>query len=301
MHLVARRHRRETSRVTTPRRPSLLVVGHVAEDHISGERRLGGAAAFAARAACALGVRTALLTAAPADFRLLRPLLDDPRLRLVRAEADAPTTFELDYSGPARRIRLLRRAPDLRPEDVPADLCGAPLAYVAPVCGEVGRAVLARLRAGLVVVGAQGWLRALAPGGEVVPALTPEAEDPPPGLDAVVFSELDHPDAEAVAAHFATRTPLVALTRGSRGATLLVGGRRLQVPAEPVAEVDPTGAGDVFGVVLGLGLLRGDAPLVAARHAARAAATVVEGPGLGRLHALRGAPGWPELAGAAGA
>jgi len=263
--------------------PDLLVIGHVAKDHIGGEVRLGGAAAFAARAASALGLSTTLVTAAPPNFALLRPLAADPAIRIVRADAAEPTTFELDYSGPMRRVRQLARAPELRPSDVPDDARHAPLAYAAPVCAEVGRRVLARLRAGVVVVGAQGWLRTTGENGDVVPTLAPEAEDPPPGLDAVVFSELDHPEAEAVAERFATRVGLVALTRGAGGATLLTGGRRIEVPAEPATEVDPTGAGDVFGLVLGLGIVRGLTPVAAARKAAQAAARVVEGPGVGRL------------------
>jgi sugar/nucleoside kinase (ribokinase family) len=54
--------------------------------------------------------------------------------------------------------------------------------------------------------------------------------------------------------------------------------------------VDPTGAGDVFGLVLALSLAGGAAPTEAATLAAGAAARVVEGPGLGRLGEWEAAP-----------
>ncbi len=270
----------------------LLIAGHVARDHIGTDTRLGGAAAFSARAAAALGVPTAVVTAAPEGFDLLAPLADDPLVRLVRLDAAQPTTFDLDYSGPVRRVRLLARAPDLRAEDVPEELREVPLAYLGPICGECGRSFLAGLGAERVIVGAQGWLRRFSDEGLVVPALAPAAEDPPPGLDVVVFSELDHPAAEAVALRFAARAPLVALTRGARGATLYVDGAPHEVPAVPAHEVDPTGAGDVFGLVLGLATHVGCPPLEAAHLAAAAAARVVEGPGLGRLPELAADPAW---------
>src|SRR4051794_28826758 len=58
--------------------PELLVLGHVTCDNLVGgtTSRLGGAAAFAARAAAHLGVRTAVVTAAPKTFTLLAPLRD---------------------------------------------------------------------------------------------------------------------------------------------------------------------------------------------------------------------------------
>ena len=74
-----------------------------------------------------------------------------------------------------------------------------------------------------------------------------------------------------------------AITRGARGATLIRGTESVDVPAAPAREVDPTGAGDVFGVVLTLELAYGKPLAAAGRAAAAAAARVVEGPGLGTL------------------
>jgi sugar/nucleoside kinase (ribokinase family) len=112
-----------------------------------------------------------------------------------------------------------------------------------------------------------------------------EALHLPKGIAAVVFSELDHPDAENIARRLARHTHAVALTRGARGVTLFCAGEIIHVAAEPASEVDPTGAGDAFGIVFGLALSRGETLLDSARVACRLAARVVEGPVLGTLPA----------------
>lgn len=262
--------------------PHLLVLGHVTCDEIDHGTRLGGAASYAALAAARLGVDTALVTVAPPDDPLLAPLRTTPHLSLHCIPSDVITTFALTYTGAHRRLWLRGRARSLRIDDIPPRWRDAAVTYVGPVAGECDRALLHALGARFVAAGLQGWLRRAGDGGEIVPALAPEATTPP-RLDAAIVSELDHPDTAAIAARFAAAGARVAVTRGARGATILDGDTRLDIPAAPAVEVDPTGAGDVFGVVLAVELQRGAPPRDAAVAAAAAAARVVEGPGLGRL------------------
>src|SRR5688500_14607016 len=98
--------------------PDLLVLGHVTRDEIGGQVRPGGAAAFAARAAAALGLRTALVTAAPPHDPLLGELRALDGVSLHVRPSPAITTFALDYSGPTRRLRLLAVAPPLTAGDL---------------------------------------------------------------------------------------------------------------------------------------------------------------------------------------
>jgi 1D-myo-inositol 3-kinase len=262
--------------------PALLVVGHVTRDEIAGELRLGGAVSYAAQAAVRLSVDTALVTVAPPDDPLLEPLRRLPGLRLHCVASDVMTTFALAYSGTRRTLVLRRRAAPLAPADIPDAWRRAPIAYVGPVTGECDRALVSSLGAAFIGAGLQGWLRRAGPDGEIEPALLPEALDPPRVRLAVV-SEEDHPDIDAVAARFAAAGAIVAITRGARGATLIAPSGLLEIPAAPAQEIDPTGAGDVFGVVLTLRLAAGASPADAGRAGAAAAARVVEGPGLGRL------------------
>jgi 1D-myo-inositol 3-kinase len=250
---------------TPPRlAPRLLVLGHVTRDEAGGKTRLGGAASYAAQAAARLGVETALVTVAPAGDPLLAPLRSERRIALHCADSDVMTTFALDYVGARRTLALRRRARSLAPDDVPAALHGAPVAYVGPR---------------FVGAGLQGWLRRARPDGEIEPALSPEARHPPP-IQVAVVSEQDHPDVDRIAARFVAAGPgiIVAITRGARGATLLTRSGTIDIPAAPAREVDPTGAGDVFGVVLTLHLAAGALPAHAAAAAAQAAAHLVEAP-----------------------
>lgn len=266
-------------------RPELLVVGHVTRDYIRGETRLGGAASFSARVAATLGIETALVTAAPADFSLMAPLRTLPRLSIHVVPSPEVTTFELDYSGPRRRVILRSVARPIQTGDVPSEWRDIPVAYVAPVAGECDRALVEGLRSRLICVGLQGWLRKPGADGAVEPTVAPEAAEPPRGLRVAVFSEEDHPEAEFLARQLASRGLTVALTRGRRGSTVSEGTQQWDIPAAPANEVDPTGAGDVFGIALTLALARGASAQDAARAAAAIAARVVEGPELGRLTA----------------
>jgi sugar/nucleoside kinase (ribokinase family) len=254
----------------------------VTRDEIQGGARLGGAASFAARAAARLGVEVGMVTVAPPHDPLLDELRGVDGLRLACASDDAITTFAHTYSGTRRTLTQRGRARSLAIADIPPDWLDAPVAYVGPVAAECERALIAALRARFVGAGLQGWLRRTGGDGTVIPAVLPEAQRPPP-LGAAVVSELDHPEVDAIVARFAAAGATVAITRGARGATILAAGTRFDIPAAPAREVDPTGAGDVFGVVLTLRLAAGDRPRAAAEPAAAAAARVVEGPGLGRL------------------
>lgn len=269
--------------------PDVLIAGHVTRDVFGKRTLLGGAAAFAAQAASCLGLKACVVTAAPRPFSLLEPLEADPSIRLIRVPSPQETTFHLTYTEQGRALRVSTRASSLALQHVPMAMRRAPLAFVAPVIGECDRAFVEGLAGKIVLAGIQGWLRKLGPHGEVLPALSPLIEQPPKNLNAVVFSELDHPEADALAQHLAHCGVLTALTRGREGVSLFLPDR-IDVPAAQANEVDPTGAGDVFGLVFGMGLANDLSPIQAAQQATVAAARVVEGPGLGNLSAyLHGA------------
>jgi sugar/nucleoside kinase (ribokinase family) len=261
----------------------LVVCGHVTTDLIAGERRLGGAATFAALAAAHLGVPTSLLTSAPDDFALLRPVREARGLECSIVPSAEATTFELGYSPAGRCLRLLERATTLSPSHVPPSFVGADAAYVAPVFDECGPELVRALGARTVCVGLQGWLRSAGENGVVRPTLPGDLEARLAGAGICVYSVEDLPGAEGLAARMAGAGKLVALTRAEHGATLYSAAGREDIPAAPAREVDPTGAGDVFGAVLTVGLAHGLSPRTAGIRAAEAAAWVVEGPGLGRL------------------
>lgn len=263
-------------------RMQLLVVGHVTCDIFENHQQLGGAGAYAARTAAAFSYRTFLVTASP-DSPLLKPLQDDINITIHHKKCSEFTTFSLNNGGTQRILSLISRAPDLTPEDIPEAARNIPLAYIGPVIGECGREIIESLNSEYIVVGAQGWLRSVDKQGIVVPHMLPEAEMPP-NIQVIVFSERDFPDAEATADHFARSVKIVALTRGAKGVTLLSEGKKIDLPAvKTQKEVDPTGAGDAFGVIFGCELYNGKDIVDSAYSAMWAAARVVEGRGMGNL------------------
>jgi len=273
-------------------RIELLVLGHVTRDEVGADVRWGGAAAYSALAAARLGVATGLVTAAPPDSPLLEELRAEPRLVLHLVPSPVFTSFVVDYSGPERTLWLRDRAPDLRLQDIPPAFARARTVYIGPVAGECSSELVracAQRGAAFVGLGLQGWLRAFEPASEsdpsrrrVAPGLDASILEVP-GVGAVAVSELDHPAVTAHAARLADRGATVAVTHGARGASLFHAHARVDIPAAPADERDPTGAGDVFGVVFTLRLADGASVREAGLAAAEAAARVVEGPGLGTL------------------
>ena len=75
------------------------------------------------------------------------------------------------------------------------------------------------------------------------------------------------------------RVPVGVITRGSRGATLFVNGEPYHVEPDTAAEVDPTGAGDVFATALLIEYEREGNHWDAAAAAVCVAAMSVEAPG----------------------
>jgi sugar/nucleoside kinase (ribokinase family) len=61
--------------------------------------------------------------------------------------------------------------------------------------------------------------------------------------------------------------PEVVVTQGSRGSTLYTRGERHSIAIDPVPDVDPTGAGDVFAVGYMAARSGGAEPLEAAQRA----------------------------------
>jgi 1D-myo-inositol 3-kinase len=93
---------------------------------------------------------------------------------------------------------------------------------------------------------AQGWLREIDEDGDVSAREWAGANRELLGVHVVFLSEQDLPDAETAARVLLGHVPMVALTRGWRGLTLLTRDGEQTIPSLPRTEEDPTGAGDVF-------------------------------------------------------
>jgi len=109
----------------------------------------------------------------------------------------------------------------------------------------------------LVAAAPQGWLRRWDAQGAVSPGPLDVALQLLPDIRVLILSRDDllapnvgpeqKEQANATIAVWATQVPLIAVTRGSDGADLYVGGAPAEsFPGVTAREIDPTGAGDVF-------------------------------------------------------
>jgi sugar/nucleoside kinase (ribokinase family) len=266
--------------------PEFLAVGHVTRDLFpDGSCRPGGTALYAAATASRLGVRAALLTAGRGPDAVRGATTDVGSSETLSAidwvvlPADIDTTFENRDERGVRQQWLHAVAPRITRRDVPARLRSCRMVHLGPVADELDLDLLAAFQGAKIVATPQGWMRAWE---QPLPApVAARAFSPPPvllaRLTALVLSIEDVSRDEAAVAAYAAACPIVVVTRGAAGATLFVGGRPSSVPAFPAAELDATGAGDVFAAAFLVGLDETGDPVASATSAARIAAASVEG------------------------
>jgi len=236
--------------------PTFLTIGHITHDvHDDGSFSLGGTVTFAAVTAYRLGLAAAIV--ARADEQLIGELPARlPGIRLAARVSPQTTTFANRYHDGTRTQYLHARAESILPGDVPAAWRNAPIVLLGPLAQEIPLEV-ARLfprRSGaLIAATPQGWLRRWDAAGRVWPTPWAEADALLPLLDALILSYDDlqpfangSRDAEAILSQLSTRVPILVATDGRYGAALFQHGQREHFAAYPAAEIDPTGAGDVF-------------------------------------------------------
>jgi len=257
--------------------PDFVVVGHVTLDRFGDTIQPGGAAFYAAVAAHRIGLSVGILTSHADDFPIE---LIPSQIEVVSVPADATTTFEYATGGNRRTMRVTAAARPLGEADLPEDWRAAPLVLLAPVVDEVDPSgLLTAFTNPTVAAAAQGWLRALGPGGAVEPAPWTPSELLLDRLQAIFLSVEDIGDRVPTAVDWFQRIPLGVLTAGAAGALLYVNGERYEVRPRRTGEVDPTGAGDVFAATFAIRYHFGDDPWEAAAAASCAASLSVEAEG----------------------
>ena len=269
-------------------RPRLLVVGHLTEDLTPEGPRLGGAAAFAGLLARRFRAPTTILTAVDAAFPYLEALTG---IRVDRVHSPDRTRFQNRYRADGSREQtILGRAATIPESEIHRAVAGLPpgsAVLYAPVADELGGSgALPRPggRGALAGAAPQGLIRRWDDAGRVSVHWTARALARLAGLDFLSLSETELPEGVGLS------VPLVAATRGRRGAVLRRPGvPATEIPAVPGAEVDPTGAGDVFAAALCIGLWESVPAESAARLAAAAAAISIESPGTEGIPTLEGA------------
>jgi sugar/nucleoside kinase (ribokinase family) len=256
--------------------PEFVAIGHVTLDRFGDEVRPGGAALYAAITADRLGLSAGILTSHADDFPLE---LVPPRIEVVSVPALATTVFEHAHARGDRVLRVTSVADALGEADVPEDWRAAGLVLLAPVMNELDARVASVFGDASVAAEAQGWLRGLGQDGAVRTVRWDAAAQALRSFQAIFLSAADVRGQEQAMTEWVQRVPIAVVTAGRRGALLYVNGDRYEVRPRRAAEVDPTGAGDVFAATFLTRYRRDGDPWEAAEAATCAASLSVEGVG----------------------
>jgi sugar/nucleoside kinase (ribokinase family) len=279
----------EPAAVTRPgARLTVGLVGNLAVDRIAGGApRVGGAVYHGARAATRLASDTVVVTRCAERDRdvCLTPLVE-LGLPVTWRPARETTAFSFHYEGDRRVMSVDAVGDPWTPEDV-ASWAGKALAGTTWVhVGGLLRtdfppAVLRSLAVGgrRLLVDGQGLVRR----GERGP-LRSDGDVDRSLLSSMAVLKLDEEEAALLAGGTgeadlrALGVPEVIVTLGSRGSFVVAEGSAERIRTEPLGEaVDPTGAGDAFGVAYAVARDRGFAPLDAAREATTVVSSLLDG------------------------
>jgi hypothetical protein len=182
-------------------------------------------------------------------------------------------------------------AAPLTTSHVPPSWLASRIVHVGPVIGECHAELITGFPEDVFVgVTPQGWMRSRGAGGRVYPHPWRVSQAGLARASAVVFSLDDVLGDWDAALRVANRTHILAVTTGAQGGVLFVDGATVPFPALTVAEVDPTGAGDIFAAAFFSNLALGVAPSRATSFAACVASRSVARVG------LMGVPGPDDIA-----
>ena len=258
--------------------PDFLSIGHITHDIVNGGIILGGPAYYAGLTAKKLGLKTGIVTSVGNDF------IGSPELMgigVVNVPASQTTTFKNTYidtnHGSVRKQIVLAVASRIGAANIPGSYREAKVCYVCPVANELSSDVLEAISGSLIGIGLQGWMRDWNRKGEVFASIREDLRDLIPLADMVILSDEDIKNLdEALIKGYIELANIFILTRGRDGSSLFVKGREYQIDAFPALEVDPTGAGDVYGASFLIKYYETGNPVRAAHFASIVASFVVE-------------------------
>ena len=232
----------------------ILLVGNYCHDTLvrpEGDLAcLGGSSSYISKAFEAARINYEVVAKVGEDF-LYHDLLTKP----PQVSKSHPTTHFLDTIVLGERSSVLKSVGEaIFPEDLPKQ--HAKIGLACGVANELLPETLMALRqrVDFLICDIQGLIRRVGENGEV--EHVPLSETP----FFKLLPQIDVLKANLFEANFANRDHLgkanFIITEGSAGSRLVQNGIETRVPAPPVPEIDPTGAGDSFVAGLALGLAR---------------------------------------------
>lgn len=224
-----------------------LLIGHSTADLVADERILGGTVSYAAHVAHRFEHDVRILTSAAKNEPLFAPLYEFANLHLIPAEHT--TTFSNIYTDEGRTQYVHHTASNLTYEMLPQEWHKTELVHLAPLVNETDKSIAAKFPNATVLLTPQGYLRKWGEDGRVYFKRFLDA-DILETIDILVLSKQDIWEAPDLEYEFPKYTEHVVVTNGKEGGTYYHNGEAIPYTAYKVAEIDPTGAGDVFAASL---------------------------------------------------
>lgn len=264
--------------------PDYLLIGHITQDQIEGGYRLGGTAVYSGVLAHRMGLKVAVYTSGASHLAL--DLLHG--IEIIDQPGPGTTTFINQYTPSGRIQRLLDRAEELDPSRIPKSWKQAKIIHLAPVAREIPLTAGEEFPESFLGYSLQGWMRTWDEKGQISPSSLPGMSEPvrENALGILSLEDLggDRSGLKSLQGQF----PTLALTLGPQGVEIHSGSKSHVIPAPLTAEIDPTGAGDIFAAALMIFWKIRDMPIVeAARIANKVAAASVKKPGIAGIPATR--------------
>ncbi|MGZ9166067.1 MAG: PfkB family carbohydrate kinase [Anaerolineales bacterium] len=253
-----------------------LVIGHVAHDLAPGGPRLGGTVSYAALTARALGLRVGALSAFGKETAL-DALNGIPIISVASLQS---TIFENIYTEHGRVQYLRAQASAIDFNSVPEAWRRTSIIHLAPIANEMDSSLPKGFSPALLGITPQGWMRQWDAEGRIAPRTWTNSQAALMQADAVVISREDVGGDDELIEHMAHQTRVLAVTEGAAGSVLYWHGDRRRFRAPQVAEVDATGAGDIFAAAFFVRLFTTHDPWEAARFATLLASHTVRRVGL---------------------
>ena len=253
-----------------------LIIGHLTVDLTPQGPQLGGSAAYAALTAQALGLRVGIVTSWGAEL----PLGILRGIPVASYPTEQSTTFTNTVTPTGRKQVISHVAPALDYYMVPEPWRNAQIVHLAPVAQEVEPGLVRNFPSALIGVTPQGWLRSWDERGNIQMTEWPEADFVLQRSGAAVVSVEDVRNSEERLDELVTYSRVLAATEGADGVRLYWNGDVRRFRAPEVAEVDATGAGDIFAAAFFARLYTTRDPWEAARFANQLAAWSVTRQGL---------------------
>ena len=229
-------------RIAPVKRIDYLVIGHITRDVVPDGNLVGGTVSYSGRIAQALGCQTAVLTACESDYEGLAELTD---LAVEVIPSAHTSTFENIYNADGRIQMLYTVADAIGVKNLPADWTNPAVVHLGPLTNEVDPAIIHQFPNSIIGMTPQGWLRCWTADGRVYAREWPEAEKYLPLADVVILSEEDLLNDEMLP-RYRQASKLLIMTEDAQGCTVFAGDDVRRIPAPDVAQVEPTGAGDIF-------------------------------------------------------